>query len=78
MHHADQHRGVIEQQGQRLIAESARDDEAVDRAVALEQQHPGEGPHEHADPQRQEDAGEDDAAPRARKPRQREGDRERR
>ncbi len=63
MHHADQYGGVVEQQRQRLIGEAGRDDEPVERAVPFEQQHPGERPHQHADPQRQQDAGEDYAAP---------------
>ena len=38
-------------------------EEAIERAVAFQDQHPREGAHQNADPQRQHDAGEDDGAP---------------
>ena len=75
MHHSDQNCGVVEQQRERLVDEPARNENAIQRTIALEQQHPGKGAHENADPERQQDAGEQRAARGARKSRQCESNR---
>jgi hypothetical protein len=53
----------FEEEGERLVDKAAPDEEAVDGAVALKQQHPGEGAHEDADPEGQQHAGEQRRAP---------------
>jgi hypothetical protein len=54
---------MVEQEGQGLVDEAAPDEEAVHGAVALKQQHPGEGAHEDADPEGQQHASEQRRAP---------------
>src|SRR5204863_4965414 len=72
-----QNGGMVEQQREWMVDEAARGENAIQRTVALEQQHPREGPHENADPEWQEDAGEQQAACGARKSRQGESNRTR-
>jgi hypothetical protein len=61
--HADEDARMVEEEGERLVDEAAPDEEAVHGAVALKQQHPGEGAHEDADPEGQQHASEQRRAP---------------
>ncbi len=76
MHHADQHADMVEQQSERLVDDAGGDQQPVDRPVLLEQQHPGEGAHQHADPQRQQHRGEEQRLGAASEPGEGEGERE--
>ena len=50
MHHADRDARKSEKQRQRMVDDAKRHEEAIERAIALQDQHPGKGAHQHADP----------------------------